>query len=97
MNDTPTYNVNHIFAGFIGAVIMILKKRGRITWISATVSVVTGTASALYLTPLVGNALHDTDPTHLCGYAFLMGVLGLRGVEWICETVGIGEKKEQGK
>lgn len=92
MNDTPTYNVNQIFAGFVGAVIMVLKKKGKIAWIPASIAVLTGTASATYLTPLVGKVLGDTDPTHLCGYAFLMGVLGLRGVEWICEKIGIGEQ-----
>ena len=92
--QSPIYNVNQIIAGFIGAVIMVLKKKGKIALIPASVAVITGTASATYLTPIVGDILHDKDPTHLCGFAFLLGVLGLRGVELITDKIGLtGESK----
>lgn len=93
-DQSPVYNVNQIIAGFIGAVIMVLKKKGHIQWIPASIAVLTGTASATYLTPLVGQVLHDKDPTHLCGFAFLLGVLGLRGVELITERVIVSKVKE---
>lgn len=92
--QSPIYNVNQIIAGFVGAVIMVLKKKGKIMWIPASMAVITGTASATYLTPLVGDILQDKDPTHLCGFAFLLGVLGLRGVELITDKIGL---KEQSK
>lgn len=92
--QSPIYNVNQIIAGFVGAVIMVLKKKGKVMWIPASIAVLTGTASATYLTPLVGDLLKDKDPTHLCGFAFLLGVLGLRGVELITDKIGIsGEGK----
>lgn len=94
MTDGPFYNVNQIIAGFVGAVIMVLKRKGKIAFIPATVAVLTGTASATYLTPIIGDILHDKDPTHMCGFAFLLGVLGLRGVELITDKLGLtGESK----
>lgn len=94
MTDGPLYNVNQIIAGFVGAVIMVLKRKGKIAFIPATVAVLTGTASATYLTPIIGDILHDKDPTHMCGFAFLLGVLGLRGVELITDKLGLtGESK----
>lgn len=92
--ENPQANINYqqVLAGFIGAVIMVLRQRplkGIVTNIS---SVLAGTASATYLTPILGKALGQTDPNYLLGFSFLLGVLGLRGVEIIADWIGVDGK-----
>lgn len=92
--ENPQANINYqqVLAGFIGAVIMVLRQRplkGLVTNIS---SVLAGTASATYLTPILGKALGQTDPNYLLGFSFLLGVLGLRGVEIIADWIGVDGK-----
>jgi hypothetical protein len=92
-NDaSPLVNGQHIIAGFVGAIIMVLKQeRKRNIWTNLA-SVISGTASATYLTPIVGKALNQTDPNYLLGFAFLLGVLGLRSIEVIADYVGLDGK-----
>jgi hypothetical protein len=91
-NPEATINYQQVTAGFVGAVIMVLRQRplkGLITNIS---SVLAGTASATYLTPILGKALGQTDPNYLLGFSFLLGVLGLRGVEIVADWIGVDGK-----
>lgn len=94
MNDeaSPILNFQHIIAGFVGAVIMVLKsKEKRSIWTNLA-SVIAGTASATYLTPVVGKMLNQHDPNYLLGFAFLLGVLGLRSIEVVADYMGLDGK-----
>jgi hypothetical protein len=54
-------------------------------------SVIAGTASATYLTPIVADMLHVKDAKYMLGFAFLLGVLGLKGVELILDKSGLSK------
>ena len=88
----PLVNGQHIIAGFVGAIIMVLKQEQKRNLWTNIASVVSGTASATYLTPIFGKALNQTDPNYLLGFAFLLGVLGLRSVELIADYIGLDGK-----
>lgn len=92
--ENPQANINYqqVFAGFIGAVIMVLRQRPLKSLVTNISSVLAGTASATYLTPILGKALGQTDPNYLLGFSFLLGVLGLRGVEIIADWIGVDGK-----
>jgi uncharacterized membrane protein YeaQ/YmgE (transglycosylase-associated protein family) len=85
-------NIQQVIAGFIGATIMVLRQKDKRGIATNIASVIAGTASATYLTPLVGEALNQTNPTHLLGFAFLLGVLGLRSIELVADYVGLDGK-----
>jgi hypothetical protein len=90
--SSPILNSQHIMAGFVGAIIMVLKsKEKRSIWTNCA-SVIAGTASATYLTPIVGTILKQNDPNYLLGFAFLLGVLGLRSIEVFADYVGLDGK-----
>lgn len=92
--ETPQANINYqqLTAGFVGAVIMVLRQRPFRGLITNASSVLAGTASATYLTPILGKALGQTDPNYLLGFSFLLGVLGLRGVELVADWIGVDGK-----
>lgn len=94
MNEetNPLINYHHIIAGFVGAVIMVFKQKEKRSLFTNLFSVIAGTASATYLTPLVGSIMHQTDPNYLLGFAFLLGVLGLRSIEMIADYLGLDGK-----
>ena len=71
---------------------MVLKsKEKRSIWTNVA-SVIAGTASATYLTPIVGKILNQNDPNYLLGFAFLLGVLGLRSIEVMADYLGFDGK-----
>jgi hypothetical protein len=91
-NGQASINYQQLIAGFIGAVIMVLRQRPFRGLITNASSVLAGTASATYLTPILGKALGQTDPNYLLGFSFLLGVLGLRGVELVADWIGVDGK-----
>lgn len=94
MNETenPLVQQHHVVAGFIGAIIMVLKQKEKRSLLANIASVIAGTASATYLTPIVGQMLNQHDPNYLLGFAFLLGVLGLRSIEIISDYLGFDGK-----
>lgn len=51
-------------------------------------SVASGTLSAYYITPLIFEVLKiDASQNAQCGVAFLLGVLGMRGVEQLSKKL----------
>ena len=92
-------NIGQAIAGFVGSLIMASKDSNKNLG-AALSSVVAGTASATYLTPIVGDLLHVKEPKYMLGFAYLLGVLGLKGVELILDRTGLSklnvktEKKE---
>jgi hypothetical protein len=83
-------NVGQAIAGFVGSLIMASKDSSKNLG-AAFGSVVAGTASATYLTPIVADMLHVKDAKYMLGFAFLLGVLGLKGVELILDRTGIAK------
>ena len=67
-------------AGFVGALIGSSKESHKNIF-SFFISVVSGTASSVYLTPIIADAVHIDNPKMMLGMSFLIGTLGLRAVE----------------
>ncbi len=71
---------NQLLAGFIGAVIGTDWPKIK-TVIQGIITVPLGTASGIYLTPLVARQLGWDKPHEMIGLSFLLGTLGLRTVQ----------------
>jgi len=68
-------------AGLFGSILMSSKQASQ-NLPAAIASLIGGAASANYVTPLVLKMAHlDTEPSYGYAIAFLLGFLGLRGVE----------------
>ena len=79
-------NIALIVAGFFGSLIMVSKKST--DNIKATLtSIGAGVASANYLTPLVIDLLKIEKQTYTLGIAFILGFLGLKGVEYVTSKI----------
>lgn len=86
--DELGINIGQAIAGFVGSLIMVSKDSSKNLGASFA-SVIAGTSSATYLTPIVADMLNVKDAKYMLGFAFLLGVLGLKGVELILEKTGI--------
>ena len=75
-------NVGLIVAGFFGSVLMI-GKRSSENLKSTLTSMVAGVASANYLTPIVIDIFKVEKGTYTLSIAFILGFMGLKGVEYI--------------
>jgi hypothetical protein len=71
---------SQLLAGFIGAIIGTDWPKIK-TIMQGIITVLSGTASAIYLTPLVANQLGWDQPHQMIGLSFLLGTLGLRTVQ----------------
>lgn len=71
---------NQLLAGFIGAIIGTDWPRIK-TILQGVITVLSGTASAIYLTPLVAKQIGWDQPHQMIGLSFLLGTLGLRTVQ----------------
>ena len=71
-------NIGFMIAGFFGSLFHI---KG-LSKFDAMVTVIAGTASANYLTPLVLDVFHVTEHTQYA-VAFFVGTLGLRSTELV--------------
>ena len=78
--DKLHFDLNQLLAGFIGAIIGTDWPKVK-TVIQGVVTVLSGTASAIYLTPLVAKQLGWDQPHQMIGLSFLLGTLGLRTVQ----------------
>jgi len=63
--------------------------------ISYSLSVVTGTASSVYLTPIIASMLQMTDPKQMLGLSFLVGTLGLKTIEFFSKRIQTQLEKKQ--
>ena len=75
-------NIGLIVAGFFGSLLMIGKSATE-NLKSTLTSMVAGVASANYLTPLVIEMANIEKQTYTLSIAFILGFLGLKGVELI--------------
>lgn len=71
---------NQLLAGFIGAIIGTDWPKIK-SLMQGIITVLSGTASAIYLTPLVAKQIGWDQPHEMIGLSFLLGTLGLRTVQ----------------
>ena len=74
-------NISISVAGLFGSLIMVGKNAAD-QWKTSMFSIITGVASANYLTPIVVD-LARIDVKYQMSVGFVLGFLGLRGVELI--------------
>lgn len=75
-------NIGLIVAGFAGS-LMTVKKDGHKDWFTTITSLMAGTLSANYLTPVVIDILSIGNSNTQYAAAFVLGFLGLHGVEYV--------------
>ena len=85
-------DVQQIVAGFFGSIVGVSRQSHQNLG-ALIISVLSGTASATYLTPVIAAPLHITDPKYMLGLSFLMGTLGLRGVELVTAKLNLNNSK----
>jgi len=78
--DKFQIDFNTLLAWFIGALIGTDWKKIR-NVIQGAITVLSGTASAIYLTPIMAHQLGWEKPHQMIGLSFLLGTLGLRTVQ----------------
>lgn len=76
----------NFIAAFLGSVIGASRETHKSN-LSYALSVLTGTASSVYLTPIIASALNMTDPKHMLGLSFLVGTLGLKTIEYFSKKI----------
>lgn len=84
--------IQQIVAGFFGSLVGVSRQSHKNIG-ALVIAVMSGTASATYLTPIIADLLKITEPKYMLGLSFLMGTLGLRGVELITEKLQLKTTK----
>jgi len=84
--DEIGINLMQSIAGLLGSLLLIGK--GAVNNLKQTFfAIITGVASANYLTPVVCDIVRVTDIKYQNGIAFILGFLGLKGVEAISKKI----------
>lgn len=79
-------NIGLSIAGFMGSIMFIGKDNIR-DFRTTLISMFGGVASANYLTPVVSDILGVDKINHQFSIAFILGFMGLRGVEKIINKI----------
>ena len=77
-------NIGLLVAGFAGSLLTV-KRDSHKDWFTTVTSLLAGTLSANYLTPLVVDAFKMQNSNTQYAAAFIMGFLGLHGVEYVID------------
>ena len=77
-------NIGLLVAGFAGSLLTV-KRDGHKDWFTTVTSLLAGTLSANYLTPIVVDFLRMQNSNTQYAAAFIMGFLGLHGVEFVID------------
>jgi len=80
-------NIGLLVAGFAGSLLTV-KRDGHKDWFTTATSLAVGTLSANYLTPVVVDLVNIGNRNTQYAAAFIMGFLGLHGVEYILSRFG---------
>ena len=88
-------DVGLLVSGLFGAILLTSKKSSQN--LTATImSLIGGAASANYLTPVVMSITKSGETSYQYGIAFLLGFLGLKGVEYFSwKMLPLSEKSTQ--
>jgi hypothetical protein len=76
----------NFLAAFVGSVIGASRDNHK-NVLSYILSVITGTASSVYLTPIIASMLQMTDAKYMLGLSFLVGTLGLKTIEFFSKRI----------
>lgn len=79
-------NIGISVAGFFGSLVMI-GKTSAYELKKTMFSILAGVASANYLTPIVSDMLRITNQQYQYSIAFVMGFLGLKGIEIVADKL----------
>jgi hypothetical protein len=79
-------NVGLSIAGLFGS-LLLLGKSAVQNMKSTLISLITGVASANYLTPIVSDIAKLEDDSYRFGIGFILGFLGLKGVEKLTKLI----------
>lgn len=77
-------NIGLLVAGFAGSLLTV-KRDGHKDWFTTVTSLLAGTLSANYLTPIVVDFFRMQNSNTQYAAAFIMGFLGLHGVEFVID------------
>jgi len=80
--DEIGINIMQSIAGLFGSLLLVGKGAAK-NLKQTFFAIITGVASANYLTPVVCDVLRISDTNYSNGVAFILGFLGLKGVEAI--------------
>lgn len=78
--DEIGINIMQSIAGLFGS-LLLLGKGAAVNWKQSFFSIIAGVASANYITPVVAHMLSISEVKYENGIAFVLGFLGLKGVE----------------
>lgn len=76
----------NFIAALIGSIIGATREKHKNN-ISYAISVLTGTASSIYLTPLIASILQVNEAKYMLGLSFLTGTLGLKTIEYFSKKI----------
>jgi hypothetical protein len=79
-------NIGLAVAGFFGSLMMIGRESAQ-NIKQTLMSIIAGVASANYLTPVVADILGIVKINYMFSIAFILGFLGLKGVELISNKI----------
>lgn len=79
-------DIGLMFAGFFGSLLLVSREKKDLK--TSSLGVVAGVLSANYLTPLVLSIVNINENSKF-GIAFLLGFLGLKGVEYVVSKLKI--------
>ena len=78
--------IQNFIAAFVGSIIGASRDNHK-NAISYAISVMTGTASSVYLTPIIATMLQMNDAKYMLGLSFLIGTLGLKTIEFFSKRI----------
>jgi len=87
-------DVQQVVASFLGAVVGVSKQSHK-SPVAHLMAIIGGTASAAYLTPIVGDILHVTNPKYMLGLSFLLGTTGMRSVEIVADKLDLKRSRRR--
>ena len=89
-------NIGISVAGFFGSLVMV-GKTSAYELKKTLFSILAGVASANYLTPIVSDMLRVTNQQYQFSIAFIMGFLGLKGIEIVADKLIKNKKNNDDK
>lgn len=82
-------DVGLLISGLFGAILLLSKEKTPKSWTQTLFGLIGGAASANYLTPMIIKTMNLQQIDFQFGIAFLLGFLGLKGIEFICDIFKI--------